>query len=211
MSPTHDVGRDLVILVADKDMEAALKGLLSRTIALGCREIDYEPYVHIERDPGCLRNSHTFLRPMVKHFEHALVVFDHQGCGREQTDSQELERQVEDNLAANGWGERARAICLVPELEAWVWSASPHVPSVLGWSHNSDTLREWLVEHGWWSPAEPKPTKPKEAMEAVLRVTGLPRSSSVYCRLAERVSLGPCQDSGFMKLQGTLQEWFPPC
>lgn len=40
-----EVRSDLVLLVADKDMEYAMKGLLSRPAALGIRRVSCEIYV----------------------------------------------------------------------------------------------------------------------------------------------------------------------
>ncbi|MFB3133348.1 MAG: hypothetical protein ACE10K_12585, partial [Rhodothermales bacterium] len=53
-----------------------------------------------------------------------------------------------------------------------------------------------------------KPQRPKEAVEAVLRATDTPRSSSLYRQLAQKVSLNRCDDPAFLKLKSTLQEWF---
>ena len=75
--------KDLVTLVADKNMEYALRGLLERATALEIRDITYDAFVHPRRDPGCLNEAHDFLRPLHTVYRHALVVFDHQGCGRE--------------------------------------------------------------------------------------------------------------------------------
>ena len=50
MSPVPQ--KDLIILVADKNMEFAVRGILTRLEALGIRDITYDLYVHPERDPG---------------------------------------------------------------------------------------------------------------------------------------------------------------
>ena len=71
--------KDLILLVADKNMEASLKGLLLRSQALGLRRMIFDLYVHPERDPGCLLRAHDFLRPFVTRYERALVVLDHAG------------------------------------------------------------------------------------------------------------------------------------
>jgi len=46
---------DLIALVADADMEAAVRALLSRPSALGIRSITFDVKRHIQRDAGCLR------------------------------------------------------------------------------------------------------------------------------------------------------------
>lgn len=43
--------KDLVVLVPDKNMEASLRGLLSRCAALGLRDVTFDLFVHPERDP----------------------------------------------------------------------------------------------------------------------------------------------------------------
>jgi hypothetical protein len=63
-------------LVADKDMEFALKGLLARPQALGIRQITYDLFVHNRRDPGCLNEAAHFLRRFLHNHQYALVLFD---------------------------------------------------------------------------------------------------------------------------------------
>lgn len=57
------VGADLLLLVADKNMEYAVRGLLSRPQALEVRPLEFEVYVQPQRDPGCALRAHEFLRP----------------------------------------------------------------------------------------------------------------------------------------------------
>lgn len=201
--------KDLVVLAADKNIEHALKGLLSRPQALGIRPVSFDLFVHPRHDPGCLNEAHNFLRPFVQDYHHALVIFDHQGCGQEHTLPKDLVVQVEERLMHSGWDGRADAIILAPELEVWVWSASPHVDACLGWSGHRPALREWLTETGHWQPGVPKPDHSKEAMEAALRQARRPRSSSIYLELAQRVSLSGHTEPAFSHLVSVLQRWFP--
>ncbi len=94
-----------------------------------------------------------------------------------------------------------------PELEAWVWSDSPHVARALCWVDGD--LQQWLAERDLLTPGQSKPSRPKEAVEKVLRRTHTPRSSSIYRQLASHVSFKRCQDTAFVKLLGTLKTWFP--
>ena len=48
---------DLVCLVADKNLEAAIDGILRRPKAIGIREVQGELVVHPQRDPGCFHDS----------------------------------------------------------------------------------------------------------------------------------------------------------
>ena len=113
--------RDLVVLVADKDMQHALKGLLSRPQAMGTRPIAHDIYVHPLHDPACARPEGVqFLSRFAAQYDHGLLLFDHEGSGCEATPAEELQNEIDRRLALSAWGERARAIVLDPELEAWV-------------------------------------------------------------------------------------------
>jgi len=199
--------KDLVILVADKNMEYAVKGLLSRPEALSIREISFDIFIHPYHDPGCLNEGHYFLQSALNQYRHALILFDREGCGREGLTRQELEELVEANLFRSGWQEAA-AIVLEPELEIWVWSDSPHVAEILGWKNKQPDLKTWLIKKGFLPEGELKPSKPKESLEVVLKQVRKPRSSMLYRRLAEKVSFGRCTDEAFNKFKSTLQNWF---
>ena len=200
---------DLVVVVADKDMEFAVRGILSRQQALNIRPVSTDIFTHPEHDPGCYLRSHTFVGSMVRKYSKAIVLFDRDGCGAEERTREQLETDVETRLENSGWKGRSRAVVLDPELEVWVWSDSPHVERILGWRNRSSQLQNWLIEGHLWQEGAAKPRAPKEAMEAVLRMTKLPRSASRYRQLAEAVSFDRCTDAAFLKLKNTLQTWFP--
>ena len=199
--------KDLIILVADKNMEFAVRGVLTRQGALGIHNITYDLYVHPERDPGCLNRGHDFLRPFSKSHARALILLDREGCGHESSAPEILEHEIEERLIESGWVDCA-AIVISPELENWVWSDSPHIDTMLGWEGREPSLKNWLVEKGHWIDGEPKPRIPKGALEAAIRVVRKQRSSSLYHDLATRVSLDRCTDRAFIKLKERLKVWF---
>jgi hypothetical protein len=201
--------KDLILLVADKNMEASLRGLLSRPQSLKCRPASFDLFVHPERDPGCLLRGHDFLRPFASRYQRALVLLDHAGCGREVVERSVLESELQARVGEAGWGDRAAAIVIAPELENWVWSDSPHIDQALGWKSSEIPLRDWLREKGFLSSDAAKPVKPKEAVELVLRTARKPRSSSIYLGLAQVVGTDRCTDPAFLKLRSCLREWFP--
>lgn len=204
--------KDLVILVADQDIEFSVRGLLSRHRTLGFRKLsykDYDIFRHLGKDPGCLLECHEFLRPFFDQYAHALVMFDREGCGKDDLSRDHLENMVERQLAISGWGNRAAAIVFDPELEVWVWSGSPHVDAVLGWKGKQPDLITWLVDKGFREEFEAKPNRPKKAVEEALRISSKARSASLYRQLAERVSLKKCVDPAFNKFKTILQTWFP--
>lgn len=199
---------DLVVLVADKNMEFAVKGILGRAPAMGIREPISVVHVHPEKDPGCLLRGHEFLSLFHNQYAHALILLDFEGCGEERSARETVETSIEKRLSQSGWGGRAAAIAIDPELEMWIWSDSPQVDAVLGWQGRSPDLRSWLKVKDFLQEGQSKPKRPKEAMELALRTVRKPRSSSLYSQLARQVSLERCVDPAFVKLKTTLQTWF---
>lgn len=202
--------KDLIVLVADKHIEAALSGMLKRHQALQCREINYQVLVNPQRDPGCFRRSHEFLRPMQNEYHFALVVFDKAWEGATAESPVEMEAVVRSRLAVSGWENRGDSIVIDPEVEAWIFGNSPHVNICLGWQDKIPTLREWLKEKGLWPDNSLKPLDPKSAFEQALRASNIPISSSIFAKLAQTVSLEQCLDPSFVRLRNRLQTWFPP-
>jgi hypothetical protein len=200
---------DLILLVADKNIEHSVRGLLGRPQALGIRPLSWRIYVHPQRDPACAQKSHEFLRQFSRDYDRALVVFDHRGCGLESRIPTEVEEAVRQLLSANGWDNRANAVVIAPELEAWVFSASPQVETCLSWS-GPPPLRQWLEARGLWVQQHRKPTDPKTAFETALAKLRRPRSSAIRnsgqcCWL--RPMPGP---PAFNRFRIVLQTWFPP-
>lgn len=202
--------KDLVVLVADKNMEATVRTLLEkRHQALCIRQVQADIFVHPRRDPGVLREADNFLRGFCEKYHYALVMFDYEGCGQENQSPNQLEADVKKLLENAGWAGRCEVIVLVPELEIWVWSNSPHLPAVLGLKPKE--MQSILARYSKNSLGKPK--RPKEAMEECLRQSKVPRSSSIYAELAEKVSLQHCSEPSFVKFRSVLQKWFPkiPC
>ncbi len=205
---------DLVILIADKNMEFALRGLLTRHEPVGFHPLpdaNVEILRHPRHDPGCRLRGHELLREYVGKSSHALMLFDREGCGREDSSRIELESEAEENLTQSGWGDNAAAIVIDPELDIWIWSGSKHVIQTLGWDGLEPNLQKWLKDEGFTdSEDQLKPKNPKEALERALRIARKPRSSAIYKALAEKVSLAFCQDPAFIKFTETMKLWFPP-
>ena len=202
---------DLVCLVADKSMQAAVSGLLDRPHALGIRPITKEIPVHQERDPGCCHHPMKVLRAYHGSAKHALIILDHAWDGVPEETGAGLETFIEARLERDGLEGWAVPVVIEPELEAWVFSGSPHVGRVLGWTNRSPALREALEQQGLWRPEDPKPSDPKAALEWVLETAGKRPVSSAYFRdLARKVSTTGCRDRAFLRFRKLLQGWFPP-
>ena len=201
---------DLLCLVADKNMEAAVSALLDRPQSIGMRPVTHRILTHPERDPGCFHRGPEFLRPFRSQAHHALIILDYAWDGNPAATAFDLETALEKRLGQAGMREWAKAVVIAPELEAWVFAQSPHVPRILGLAGTTDALRRELEDRGWWSRGEAKPQDPKVAMEWILRQTRQPRSSAIYRRLATKVGTASCTDRAFVRLRSHLQGWFPP-
>ena len=198
---------DLVCLVADKNIKAAITQLFERHESLGVGPFKYEVVTHPERDPGCFHQSDKILNGYRSTAQHALVIFDYEWTGVPVSTGLEVENLLECSLNKRyeeGW---AKAVVIEPELEAWVFGTSHHVAKILGWPSNQD-LRSFLTSSDLWTSEEPKPSDPKAALEAALGQKQIPRSSSIYRKLAEKVSLKSCTDRSFVRLKSLLKGWF---
>lgn len=197
--------RDLVLVVADKDMEFALRGILARPEALGTRAVSHDFRRLGDHDAGVRLEAHDYLRDFSTDWRYALVLFDHDGCGDTRPVA-EVEQSVQARLDGSGWAGRSAVMVIEPELEAWVWSASPRVHEGLGIS--ADQRRELLAERALTDVG--KPADPKEALHAALRLSRTRASASLFRDLASSVSLRRCQDRSFQRLVSVLRSWFPP-
>jgi hypothetical protein len=200
---------DLVVLVPDADIENTIVGLLARPEALRTRAVSWLVRRHQGRDPGCRTLGVDFLRMYAATWSHALLIFDRHGCGRDSMDANALEAELEHKLATNGWQDRAAAIVIDPELEAWVWSDSPHVDRIAGWHGRIPGLRDWLVHEGLTVAKGEKPHDPKVAFHRALRIVNKRPSSALFRQLAESVSFGRCTDRAFLKFLDKMRLWFP--
>jgi hypothetical protein len=200
--------KDLIVLLADKDAEFSMQGILANPLRLGIRDITFDLVADRQgKDPGVFRKCHDLLRSSLRLYTHALVVFDRDGCGSPES-RETLEWETENRLARNGWHDRCAAVVIDPELEIWVWSESPHVREVLGWTWTAAELGKTLEEAGYLKRGDVKPRRPKDALDHVLPLSKKRHSSALFRELAHKVSLESCKDPAFLKLKATLQKWF---
>ena len=201
---------DLIVLAADKHIAASVETLLrQRRADLGIRAVSFDVRRHPESDSGCRTRAAEFLRPLIRRYQYALVVFDHEGCSSRDAPG-EVQRELEGVLGRNGWTGRSKAIVIAPELEAWVWAPSGKVAQALGWNRGFGSLREWLEEQGSWSARSSKPDDPKKALQQALRRNRKVSSSALFKALAASIAFDDCRDPAFNELRQTLRTWFPP-
>ncbi len=200
--------KDLIVLVADKNMDFLIRGLFPRIPKIEqVREFSFEPLVHPYQDPGIYNEAHDFLRPFTSKYAHAIVILDHAGCGREEKTREEIEQDIESKLAQSGWQNRVCAIVIEPELENWIWVSEVRVAEAISWE-NATGIYDWLHKNNWKEKEELKPARPKEALEATLRACRTPRSSAIYREISSKASYRQCQDQAFLKLLNQLKDWF---
>lgn len=198
---------DLLLLVPDKNTQFALKGALTRHDALGIRPIEFDFLVHSGRDGGVRSSGATLAALKRNQFKHLLMIFDHEGSGAESKPASELTLELEKQLDRH-WGTDAHVIVIEPEVDVWMWGSDNVLSQLLKWNDFAG-IREWLQAKGYEMDGNDKPLRPKEALEEVLMRLKEPRSSSLYEKIAQRLSLPRCKDPAFVRMHKILQNWFP--
>jgi len=206
------IRKDLLVMVADLDMENVMLSLLKRHQSFQIREVNYEIFRPPNTDSGCRGKGVDFARTFCKQYDHLILMFDHHGAGADKTTPEDLEKELESKLSINGWEDnRAAVVVIQPELEAWVWGDSKEVDQVCGWRLRIPSLRQWLVAEGDIETEQSKPKDPKTTFKKVLN-NAKPRkqfSAAIFREPGEKVSFRNCQDRAFNKLKLTINNWFP--
>lgn len=197
--------KDLFVFVADKNMEFTLKGGLERPESLGIRPIAFEIRQHPGRDGGMRTTGAQIMALEASRFRNALMVFDYEGSGASES-APDLESRLNGALYQQ-WGDRAKAIVIVPEADIWMWGGDQVLATLLRW-RREESIREWLSSKGFTFRSDGKPERPKEALQAVFAEARLPRSSANYEKIARQISLARCKDPAFLQLQTALRTWF---
>lgn len=199
--------QDLVVLVADKNMQYAVQGALGRAQALNVRPFTCEFRSHMGRDGGVRTSGSDVLARETQRFGHALMLLDFEGCGHDNDDPMDLEVKLDQRLSTQ-WGLRAKAIVISPEVDVWLWGNDALLREILRWPKDQ-AIRDWLGDEGFAFNADDKPVRPKEALDALRCVLKKPRSSALYAKVTGRLSLQNCRDAAFIRLRNQLRLWFP--
>ncbi|OQX76564.1 MAG: hypothetical protein B6D64_09640 [Bacteroidetes bacterium 4484_276] len=84
--------KDLIVLVADKNMEFTLRGVLQRIPKVEqITKIDFDVFPHPRHDPGIYNYSHEFLRGLTQSYRYCIAILDHEGSGQEKLSREEIE------------------------------------------------------------------------------------------------------------------------
>lgn len=210
--------RDCFFLVADKNMEFVLRGLFGRAglhRSIGCStfvfDVTEDCLIAAYRDPDVQKKSADYTRTKQLTHKNLVVMLDSAWDGSPGAEA--IREQIANDLRRGGWPENRFAVIVIdPELEVWMWQESPHVHDALAFDPDrfgAPSLRGWLADRGLWFPHEKKPRDPKKAFTTVLAEASRPRSSTIYKKIASRVSLNECTDPAFNTLCDALRRWFP--
>ena len=202
------VRKDLLLVVPDKNTEFTLRGALPQHKAFGIRPVTFDIKVHPGRDGGVRTGGADLVRLLRAQFSHLIIIFDHEGCGAELQSVDSLQAELEGKLQPF-WGDQAAVIVIAPEVDIWMWGSDNLLSELLEWDARH-SIRDWLREKNFAIQDTGKPVRPKESLDAILAAKKMPRSSSVYQRIASRQSLSKCSDGAFQRLRTLLQLWFPP-
>jgi hypothetical protein len=179
--------RDLVVLCADAMWTATLEAILYRHESLGLRRPLDADVRHIpgESDGGARTRGAKILRYERPRFSHALLVFDHDGCGDLRLPEQ-IQAEIDHELSAD-WAGNAKSIVVAPEVEAWIVGGHKHFSHIRGLERAP--VREWLAEKHHWPKGIDKPADPKGALSALFSTYGAKLSSANYRRIMSHASL----------------------
>jgi hypothetical protein len=194
-----ELSKDLIVLAADKSMKRDL----------GIRPIACDVFPHRNNDPGVFKESHNFLRPQCRRYRYAVTICDRKGCGREILARDQLEKAIEQRLHANGWENRAVAIVIDLELEAWIWGDWNTLATLIRWTGGGASLKSFLIERQFLRHDQGKPPRPKEALEETLKHVQVRFSSAIHQSMAQQAQFAQCVDPAFLKMLATLQARFP--
>ncbi len=209
---------DLLFFVADKNMAAAVGGLLERDQIhriVGCAQFSFDARRDIkvaegQNDPGLFTRANELLRPLAAEYKHTVVIVDEEWNGS--PGANQIELKLRSHLDDAGWtAANSLGLCVRPEADVWLWSDSPHSAKALGWT-SWDVLRPRLEQEGLLATGKAKPGRPKEAAEWALHNSPgkkVPRSSALYRQVSSQVSVQRCEDDALIRLLNALRAWFP--
>lgn len=90
--------KDLALILADKNMDFAMRGILGRPRAIGIRSVSYEIRQHVNRDGGVRTTGPETLALLRKQFHHGLVMLDWEGSGTKAKNAIALEQELDARL-----------------------------------------------------------------------------------------------------------------
>jgi hypothetical protein len=210
--------RDCLFWVADSRIKQVILGFLKRPDCFRLHNLGTSPFLFDENedlfssptmDPGTYTTGQEFIRLYQRSHRFAVVILDSDWKGS--PGAAAIRTNLSVRIESTGWTpERFRVVVIEPELEDWIWQRNQRVAGALGFeSHLEMAVAVQNAGHDW-PDHEPKPSRPKEAFEAVAaRAKRLGKSSATHRQIVAAVTLAGCRDAAFRELRETLQGWFP--
>ncbi len=146
--------RDCIFLLADKNMEAAFIGFLTRdgfhfSLEIHHFDVDLLQDIIVDEmgnDPGIYTRAHEFLRSYQRTHRHAVIVLDNAWEGSPGVAA--IEDNISQNMRATGWDENDFVVIVInPELEIWILQDSPVVERAFRFQQDI-SMRKWLEKKG---------------------------------------------------------------
>ncbi len=192
---------ELVVLFADTDAERFVSTLIHRGIESGClRALKWQAIRDPMRDPQVARSPTVALASFL-HVRSArfLVVWDHDGSGREQEEPSSVEESVVRLLVQAGLPkENVAAVAFVPELEVALMPV---------WDRAIEVLAR---KRSRLPPAmTPSQGDPKGAFHTALRELRLRPQASLFEELASEISVPRIKNGeAIARMAAHLVSWF---
>ena len=214
---------ELCVVVADADADRLMRALLQRAIDSGClRRFAWVVIRDPMKDSAVWREPTRALAPYLGvSGRRLLVIWDHEGSGREDDDPADVESDVIVRLTQAGAGPSdISAIALLPEVEAVFEHTWERVVTLIAETRgraapsDADVLRRAGVklrdgEDAAEAARQYSARRPKEYLQAVLKLAGLKHEPSLFEDLGRRLSV-PALKRGEAsgRIAAVLVRWF---
>lgn len=203
------MSRDVLVAVADVDMERFVRGVLSNPRWSGAFRDFRVTYVrHPLHDAGMARGGHELVRLYKATCARVVVLLDYHGSGcetrRPAKSAAVLKGELQGKLDGSTWKGRSEVAVVEPELERWLWCCESAVRRCLG--VDEEGLREAVGRYcakAGVAEVDAKARWPKELYGAVVRGCGRSLSAAYFeevGRLADVQGLMKC--ASFAELVG---------
>lgn len=209
--------RDCVFFTADSTMKQALLGFMTRNdrfahYNLGTAPFAFDPnedlFSSATMDPGTYTTGEELMRPFQKTHRHAVLMLDAQWDGS--PGAAAIRTDLSNRILVTGWPADAfKVIVIEPQLEAWIWQRNQRLATALKFGSVAEMVKAVHDAKVDWPNGQAKPSRPKEALEAVAtRKRKIGYSSALHRAITTTISLAGCRDNAFLELRQTLQRWF---
>ena len=120
---------------------------------------------------------------------------------------------IEKNMLASGWQVDDFSVgVLTPELEVVLWPGNDGLLADLVRFNLAENINDWLASNGWVFDEQGIPSKPKEALELLIKInrTGKNVKHALVCKnFAKLAPIDNCIHNSFNFVTEKVREWFP--